>query len=139
MNDASVMDAWKKDQGLAASDVISFVADTQASLTTELNLFLTGPEKASIYPSNVTGGAELNSGASGGGPNFALGMHTRRCKRGAFLVEDGVIKVQQIAEAGPKGEFDPAGDDFPEVACIENVLKLMAEGQPVGEHGSSKK
>jgi len=133
------MDAWKKDQGLAASDAIFFVADAQASLTRELGILLTGPEKAGIYPSNETGGAALNSGESGGGPNFALGMHTQRCKRAAFLVEDGVIKVQQIAEAGPGGEFDPAGDDFPEVACIENVLKLMASGQPVGETGSSKK
>jgi len=139
MNDASCMDAWKKDQGLAGSELISFIADNQANLTRALGITLTGAEKAAIYPCNLTGGEKLGSGVSGGGPNYALGMHTQRCKRAAFLVEDGVIKVQQIAEAGPKGEFDPAGDDFPEVSCIENVLKLMAEGQPVGATGSSLK
>jgi len=130
VNDAAVMDAWKKDQGLAGSDLTIFVADVQAQLTDALGLQLTGPEKAALYPDFLTGGD---------GPNFKLGMHMKRCKRSAFLIEDGIIKVMQIAEMGPAGQFDPAGDDFPEVTCIENILKLMAEGQPVGETGSSLK
>lgn len=31
VNDGAVMTAWKKDQGLAGSDLIEFVADTQAN------------------------------------------------------------------------------------------------------------
>ena len=139
VNDASVMDAWKTNQGLAGSDLIDFVADCQCNLTDALGIRLTGPEKASLFPDNLSGGAEMGSGSSGGGPNFALGMHTQRCKRAAFVVEGGVIKVQVISEGGPAGQFDPAGDDHPEASCIENVLKLMAEGQPTGQTGSTSK
>ena len=32
VNDASVMDAWKTNQGLAGSDLIDFVADCQVRL-----------------------------------------------------------------------------------------------------------
>jgi len=133
------MEAWKKDQGLAASEFMSFLADTQGNLTDALGIHLTGADKTGLYADNNTGGVELGSGTEGGTPNFVLGMHTKRCKRAAFLVEDGVIKVQQISECGPAGQFDPAGDDFPEASCIENVLKLMADGQPVGQTGSTKK
>lgn len=130
VNDASVMDAWKKDQGLAGSDVTIFVADVQAQLTDALGIHLTGADKAGTYPDFCTGG---------GGPNFALGMHTKRCKRAAFYVEDGIIKAQQISEGGPEGQFDPAGDNFPETSCIENMLKLIKEGMPAGLTGSTKK
>jgi len=129
VNDAAVMDAWKKDQGLAGSDMIIFVADVQAQLTNALGLRLTGDDKASFYPDVFEGGD---------GPNFKLGMHTNRCKRSAMLVKDGTIKVMTIAEMGPKGEFDPAGDDYPEVTLVENVIKLMSAEQPVGEFGSSR-
>jgi len=119
VNDGAVMEAWKKDQGLAASDMIEFVADAQANLTDALGLFLTGEDKASIYPEHLMGG---------GGPNFALGIHTKRCKRSAMYIVDGVIQVIQIAEGpGPAGEFDPAGDSFPEISCIENMLELIAK------------
>lgn len=130
VNDASVMDAWKKDQGLAGSDLCWFIADTQQQLKEALGNQLTGEDKASFYPSHTDGGD---------GPNFKLGMKSNRCKRCAFVVEDGIIKVMQIAEMGPKGEFDPAGDDFPENTCIENVIKLISEGQPVGQTGTSLK
>lgn len=106
------MSAWKKDQGLAASDMIEFVADVQADLTQKLGLVLTGPDKD--YPDHLLGG---------GGPNFALGIHTQRCKRSSMFVVDGTIKVMQIAEAPD----DPAGDDRPEVSCIENMLDLIAK------------
>lgn len=113
------MSAWKKDQGLAASDMIEFVADAQAGLTEALNLVLTGDDKKDIYPDHLMGG---------GGPNFALGVHTKRCKRSAMYVVDGVIKVMQFSEGpGPNGEFDPAGDDFPQSSCIENMLELIAK------------
>jgi len=93
------MRAWKKDQGLAASDLIEFVADTQADLTKALDIVLTDEA----------------------GPAKNLGGHTMRCKRAAMLVVDGVIKLLEIAEAPD----DPAGDDRPQKACIENVLEVM--------------
>jgi len=119
VNDGAVMTAWKKDQGLAGSDLIEFVADVQASLTEALGIVLTGEDKKSIYPDHNTGG---------GGPNFALGIHTKRCKRSAIYVVDGIIKVMSLSEGpGPNGEFDPAGDSFPEASCIENMLELIAK------------
>jgi len=101
------MTAWKKDQGLAGSDLIEFLADTQADLTMALGLELTGTDKP-------YGKFE--------GPNNALGQHTKRCKRAAMFVEAGKIKVMQIAEAPD----DPAGDARPEASCIENMLTLIA-------------
>merc|ERR1712217_819568 len=80
--------------GLAGSDYIEFVADTQAALTEALGMVLTTP---------------------GMGPCDVLGAHTKRCKRSSMFVDDGVIKVIQVAEA----EDDPAGDARPEVSCIE--------------------
>ena len=40
-----------------------------------------------------------------------------------MFVDNGVIKVMQIAEA----DDDTAGGARPEVTCIENMLKLIAE------------
>lgn len=118
VNDASVMNAWKKDQGLAGSDLIEFISDVQSNLTEALGIRLTGEDKKEFYPDHQTGGD---------GPNFKLGMHTRRCKRTAMYLVDGIIKIIQIAEGGPNGEFDPAGDDYPEVTCIENMLDLISK------------
>ena len=99
VNDGAVMTAWKKDQGLGGSEMIEMVGDTQGELTAALNLTITHPG-----PKRVLGGA---------GP---------RCKRSAMFVDSGVIKVVSIAEAPD----DPAGDDKPEVSCIENMLTLIA-------------
>ena len=101
VNDGAVMKAWKKDQGLAGSEMIEFVADTQAALTEALGIVLTTP---------------------GMGPCRVLGAHTKRCKRTAMYVVDGVIKVVQVAEA----EDDPAGDARPEATLIETMLPLIA-------------
>ena len=108
VNDGAVMTAWKKDMGLAGSELIEFVADTDADLTEALGLVLTGDGKP-------YGKCD--------GPNNALGYHTKRCKRSAMYVDNGVVKVMQIAEA----EDDPAGDDRPEVSCVENMLALIAK------------
>ncbi|EOD05805.1 hypothetical protein EMIHUDRAFT_219913 [Emiliania huxleyi CCMP1516] len=51
-----------------------------------------------------------------GGPNNVLGCHTKRCKRSAMY-------AMAIAEAPD----DPAGDDRPQVSCIENMLELIAK------------
>jgi len=56
------------------------------------------------------------------GPARVLGAHTMRCKRTAMYVDNGIIKVIQIAEA----EDDPAGDDKPEATLIETMLPLIA-------------
>ena len=45
------------------------------------------------------------------GPMRVLG--NPRCKRFAMYVDNGIIKVFNVAEKGPLGEEDPAGDDFP--------------------------
>jgi 2-Cys peroxiredoxin 5 len=111
VNDGAVMTAWKKDQGLAGSDIIEFLADSHAELTEALGLVLT----------EAPGGEQTKPYDKYSGPNNALGNHTKRCKRSAMFVVDGVLKVFQIAEA----EDDPAGDDRPEVSCIENMLTLI--------------
>jgi len=108
VNDGAVMKAWKKAMGLEGSEMIEFLADTHADLTDALGITLTGDGKA--Y-------------AKGEGPNKALGFHTKRCKRSAMYVDNGIIKVMQVAEAPD----DPAGDARPEVSCVENMLKLMSE------------
>jgi len=123
VNDGAVMAAWKKDQGLAGSDLIEFAADASASLTEALDLMLTGTPETN---SNLTG-TPYASGTGApplacGGPNNVLGAHTKRCKRSAIYVVDGVVKAMAIAEAPD----DPAGDDRPEVSCIENMLTLIA-------------
>ena len=106
--DGAVMTAWKKDQGLAGSELIEFVADTDSDLTDALGLQLTGDGKPYGKSS---------------GPNNALGYNSRRCKRSAMYVDHGVVKVMQIAEALD----DPAGDDRPELSCIENMLGLISQ------------
>ena len=37
VNDGAVMTAWKKDQGLAGSELIEFVADKDGALTNAVN------------------------------------------------------------------------------------------------------
>merc|ERR1712060_193003 len=101
VNDGAVMTGWKKDQGLAGSDLIEFVADTNAELTEALDLVLT----------------------THAGPGAVLGGHTKRCKRSSIFVDNGVIKVLSIAEA----EDDPAGDARPGVSLIEAMLPLIAK------------
>jgi len=124
VNDGAVMQAWKKDQGLAGSEMIEFVADTHASLTDALGLQLTG--NPSTNP-NLTGtpfaeGTGVPPQACGG-PNNVLGYHTKRCKRCAMYIDGGVVKAIAISEAAD----DPAGDDRPEASCVENMLELIAK------------
>jgi len=108
VNDGAVMTAWKKDQGLAGSEMIEFVADTDADLTEALGLLLTGDGK----PYGKTEG-----------PNNALGYHTKRCKRSCMFVDNCVVKVLSIAEASD----DPAGDARPESSCVEAMLENMSK------------
>ena len=106
-----VMQAWKKDQGLAGSELIEFIADKDADLTNALGIRLTGGDKP--Y-------------GQFDGPNNALGMNSNRCKRTAMYLEGGIVKAMGIAEGpGPNGEADPAGDDFPENSLIEAMIEKI--------------
>lgn len=60
------------------------------------------------------------------GPCANLG--SGRCKRFSAFVDEGIVKVCNVAEA----EDDPAGDARPEVSCVEQVVHacgtIMAGG-----------
>mmetsp|Transcript_19626 Transcript_19626/g.63748 ORF Transcript_19626/g.63748 Transcript_19626/m.63748 type:complete len:97 (+) Transcript_19626:242-532(+) len=93
------MAAWQKDQKVPSGSKITFLADTQSKLTEELGMTITHP-----------------------GPGSVLGAQTKRCKRFAMYVVDGVIKKWIVSEAPD----DPAGDDNPHASCIDNMLKEIA-------------
>ena len=50
-----------------------------------------------------------------------------------MYIEDGTIKLVHVAEGGPNGEEDPAGDDFPEKtlapAMIEAITALKKKDE----------
>mmetsp|Transcript_14003 Transcript_14003/g.29554 ORF Transcript_14003/g.29554 Transcript_14003/m.29554 type:complete len:96 (-) Transcript_14003:303-590(-) len=92
------MAAWKKDQGLTSESMIEFLADTQSELTEKLGITITHP-----------------------GPGSVLGAQTKRCKRSALFVDDGVIKVFNVSERPD----DPAGDDDPSASCVEAMLAAI--------------
>lgn len=102
VDNAAVMSAWAVDQKIAGSN-ISFLGDPNSELTSAL-----GPEMTLTNP----------------GPVGKLGPN--RCKRFGMYCDDGVIKVIQVSE-NRGGADDPAGDDFPEDSCIDNMLKLISE------------
>ena len=97
VNDGACMSAWAKEMKVEGT-MVKFLADTRKELTDALGMELNHP-----------------------GPMADLG--NPRCKRFAAYVDNGIIKVLNVAEKGPLGEEDPAGDDFPEVSCIDNMLK----------------
>ena len=92
VNDGAVMTAWSKDQG-ADDSLLTFYGDPAGKLTKALGMLLDHP------------------GPSGKG----LLM---RSKRFAAYVVDGVVKAVEVSEKPD----DPAGDDFPESSCVENML-----------------
>jgi peroxiredoxin len=97
VNDGAVMDAWGRDQNIArANGLITFFADPKGELTTALDIQLTHPGPA------------------------GKGLHGR-CKRTAMYLDDGVVKVFNIAEKSD----DPAGDDFPEITCADALLDAL--------------
>ena len=109
------MTAWSKAQGVDEVAHVHFLADTHAHLTTALGLVMTGA--GNPHPFAQCAGPVYD------GPNKALGFHTKRCKRSAMFVDNGVVRVLQVSEAAD----DPAGDDRPETSCVENMLKLIGE------------
>ena len=96
VNDGAVMTAWSKDQG-ADDSLLTFYGDPTAKLTKALGMVLDHP-----------------------GPMFKLGYP--RSKRFAAYVVDGVVKAVEVSEKPD----DPAGDDFPESSCVENMLSHVA-------------
>jgi len=93
VNDGAVMSAWAKDQNVEGS-MISFLGDPASELTRALGMVLDHP-----------------------GPMGVLG--NPRCKRFSMLIDDGIVKVVNLAEK----EDDPAGDAFPEVSLVEKMLE----------------
>jgi len=98
VNDAAVMDAWAKDQGIDEKGIITFMGDPRGELTKALGMEITDP-----------------------GPCGKLGAG--RCKRFSAFVEEGTIKTFNLAEAPD----DPAGDDHPEVSCVEKMMKDLED------------
>mmetsp|Transcript_46717 Transcript_46717/g.94229 ORF Transcript_46717/g.94229 Transcript_46717/m.94229 type:complete len:116 (-) Transcript_46717:23-370(-) len=98
VNDAAVMNAWSTAQGIDSKGIITFMADTNGDLTKALGMSMTHP-----------------------GPCQKLGAG--RCKRFSAYVEEGTIKVFNLAEA----EDDPAGDDHPEFSCVEQMMADLEE------------
>lgn len=114
VNDGAVMEAWSRDQGVAESPTIRMLSDNHSHLTQALGIQMTGADNPFPF-------AKVPHPYDG--PNKALGFHTKRCKRGAFFVDHGMIKVIEISEA----PTDPAGDNFPESSCVENMLERIAQ------------
>jgi peroxiredoxin len=103
VNDGAVMEAWAKDQGVAGSEFILLMGDTTGEFTKSLGMILDHP-----------------------GPNSLFGTSTPRSKRFAIYLVDGIAKIIRVAEGpGPKGEEDPAGDDYPEVTLAPAMLDAI--------------
>lgn len=75
-----------------AGSLVQFMADPEAVVTNALGL-----------------------GLDHGDVTWKLG---RRCKRFSMLIDDGVIKSFNLASYAD----DPAGDNHPEVSCVEKML-----------------
>jgi len=93
VNDSAVMTGWAKAQGVGG-DFITFLADPHRELTEALGLVLDHP-----------------------GPVAVLGQ--KRCKRFSMVVDDGIIKTVNVAEAPD----DPAGDNDPTVTLVDKILE----------------
>jgi peroxiredoxin len=92
----AVMDAWSMDQKLLGNDFITMMADPKGDLTKALNMTLTaaGPQSVGLFG---------------------------RSKRVALYVDDGVVKVERVAEALD----DPAGDARPDVTLAPAMLEAI--------------
>jgi len=101
VNDGAVMTAWSEDQGVSKSDgFITMMGDPSSSLTQQLGMVLDHP-----------------------GPMSKLGY--QRTKRFAAYISNGTFKVVHVAEGGPMGEEDPAGDDFPESTLAPAMIAAI--------------
>ena len=102
VNDGAVMDAWAEDQGVdQKGGFLTLMGDPSGEVTRALGMTLSHP-----------------------GPMSKLGYE--RCKRFALYIEDGTIKIVRVAEGGPTGQEDPAGDDFPEETLAPAMIAAIA-------------
>ncbi|CAE8626318.1 unnamed protein product [Polarella glacialis] len=90
VNDGAVMKAWAKDQQSEGS-MLTFMGDTRCEFSKALKLTI-----------------EPTPGLLG----------NTRCKRFSMYIDNGVIKVLNIAE----GPGDPTGDGNPTVSFVEKML-----------------
>jgi len=103
VNDGAVMDAWAEDQGIdQKAGFISLMGDPSGEVTRQLGMTLDHP-----------------------GPMGVLGYP--RCKRFALYIDNGIVKIVRVAEAGPAGQEDPAGDEFPEVTLAPSMIEAIKE------------
>jgi peroxiredoxin len=102
------MDAWAESQGVAGDKMLTLMGDPSGAVTRALGMTLDHP-----------------------GPMGVLGYP--RCKRFAMFIDDGVIKLVKVSEAGPAGQEDPAGDDYPEAtlapAIYDEVKKMLGKDE----------
>lgn len=105
VNDAAVMGAWSKDQGVTDEDFITMAADPTSALTLALDMELKEWGE---------GQAEVDGTF---GPYF-MGLF-KRSKRFAMYIKDGEIALTKVAEA----LTDPAGDSFPEATLAETLIE----------------
>ena len=92
VNDGAVMKAWCKDQAVEGSAVpITFMGDTRCEFSKKLGL--------TIEPT----------------PSL---LGNTRCKRFSMFVDNGVVKVLNVAE----GPADPTGDGDPKKSFVEQML-----------------
>mmetsp|Transcript_44640 Transcript_44640/g.97129 ORF Transcript_44640/g.97129 Transcript_44640/m.97129 type:complete len:91 (+) Transcript_44640:334-606(+) len=90
------MKAWAKAQGTEGS-MLTLMGDPSCEFTKALNLVLDHP-----------------------GPMSVLG--NPRCKRFSLLVDDGTVKIVNVAAF----DDDPAGDARPDVTLVEKMLADLA-------------
>lgn len=100
VNDAAVMKAWAKDQGVEDS-MIKFYADPTGAFTKACGMIMDHP-----------------------GP-IGVGL-LGRCKRFLLYIENGEVKYSVIAE---DPDFDPAGDEFPEKCLHDAAIAAIKEVQ----------
>jgi len=97
VNDAAVMGAWAKDQGIEGS-MMTMLADPGLEFTSAIDMVMDHP-----------------------GPVGVLG--NKRCKRFSMYLDDGVVKIWNVSE----GPDDPAGDNDPSASLVENMIKQLDE------------
>ncbi len=90
VNDGAVMKAWAKDQKSEGS-MLTFMADTRCEFSKAMKL--------TIEPT----------------PSL---LGNTRCKRYSMMVDNGTVKVLNVAE----GPSDPTGDGNPTVSFVEQML-----------------